>query len=102
MDYVQATLAYPGHKRKIVELLFAAIARAIPRSDWQTHTFHDPMCGSGVIPLAAKAAGFKTTAGDISPVGMLGARALVANDHVKASRFLVARMADAASTGGRS
>ena len=100
MDYVQATLAYPGHKRKIVELLFAAIARAIPRSDWQTHTFHDPMCGSGVIPLAAKAAGFKTAASDISPVGMLGARALVANDHVKASRFLVARMADAASTGG--
>ena len=41
------------------------------------------MCGSGVVALSAKAAGFRTIAGDIAPIGNLAARALIANNDVR-------------------
>ena len=75
---------YPGGKRQLLAVIFALIARAIPRQEWSQHTFADAFFGGGAVGVAAQALGWRGVhVNDIAERSALVARALIANDHVR-------------------
>ena len=82
---------YLGGKRRLAPLIFALLQDLVPRPDWPTLAFLDPMCGGGAVALAAKALGFNVTAGDGSCRGTTVAHALIANSTTRLTEHDIVR-----------
>lgn len=97
---------YLGGKRKLVPLIFSALAGAIPPTTWPALNFLDPFVGGGSVSLAAKFYGFDVAAGDIAERSLVVARALIANSRTKILPADITRLlrglrpADDHGTGG--
>lgn len=58
--------AFLGGKRRLAPLIFALLARRMPRSSWRGMTFVDPFLGGGSVSLLAKAYGFRVICNDLA------------------------------------
>ncbi len=71
-----------GGKRKLVHLIFSALAKAVPRSDWRSLRFIDPFLGGGSVSLFAKAQGFHVVCNDLALRSIAVGRAVIENASV--------------------
>ena len=71
-----------GGKRKLVHLIFSALATAVPRSDWRSLRFIDPFLGGCSVSLFAKAQGFHVVCNDLALRSIAVGRALIVNGSV--------------------
>ncbi len=82
LEALTALPTYLGSKRKLVELVFAAVAEVIPKDRWSGSTLVDPFAGSCSIALAANAHGFRVLANDAAERAHVLAKAYIANSSV--------------------
>ena len=90
--YLTALPPILGSKRRLVPVIFAALATVLPQASWSSATFIDPFSGGGSVALAAKARGFRVLAGDIAARAHIVARAFIANSAVRLSPLDIAFM----------
>jgi hypothetical protein len=81
----QALPAYFGGKRRLVHLIFALLAHALPRETWRQSVFLDPFLGGGSVSLLAKAQGFHVICNDVALRSAVVGRGLIANETRKLS-----------------
>jgi D12 class N6 adenine-specific DNA methyltransferase len=98
LSYFAALPPYLGGKRGLAPLIFASLAEALPRREWLGRTFLDPMVGGGAVALMAKVYGFGVIAGDVSGIGQVVARALIANPSVRLTPAHLLALASAKAT----
>ena len=82
MRMYRALPPFLGGKRKLVNLIFSALAKAVPRSDWRCLRFIDPFLGGGSVSLFAKARGFHVVCNDLALRSVAVGRALIVNGSV--------------------
>ena len=71
--------AYLGGKRRLAPIIFALLARKVPRDSWHNLTFADPFLGGGSVSLLAKTYGFRMVCNDLASRSAAIGRALIAN-----------------------
>lgn len=77
-----ALLPYFGGKRKLCSVIFAYIAKHLPRENWQGKVFVDCFSGSCAASLYAKAQGFDVICNDTAERSFIAGKSLIENNNI--------------------
>ncbi len=72
-----------GGKRRLLRLIFGALAKVVSPTEWRGLRFLDPFLGGGAVSLAAKWLGFDVVCGDLALRSVVVGKALIANSSVR-------------------